>query len=173
MTIYTETTAFFLMSKKILVVFFWVSGILVLDQVSKALVVRALDVHQSVPVIDSFFHLTLVYNTGAAFGLLARAPAWFRQPFFLVATGVAVLALLLFLRHTDETKRLTVLSISAIIGGALGNLIDRLRYGHVIDFLDFHWRGYHWPAFNVADTCITLGVIGIIWVSLWEDRGKP
>lgn len=161
------------MSNKLLAVFFWVSGILVLDQVSKALVVRTLEVHQSVPVIESFFHLTLVHNTGAAFGLLARAPAWFRQPFFLLATVVAVLALLLFLRHTDETKRLTVLSIAAIIGGALGNLIDRLRYGHVIDFLDFHWRGYHWPAFNVADTCITLGVIGIVLVSLWEDRSKP
>ncbi|MEW6296190.1 MAG: signal peptidase II [Thermodesulfobacteriota bacterium] len=160
------------MSGKIRTVLPLVGGILVLDQITKALVVRALDVHESVPIIESFFHLTLVYNTGAAFGLLAHTPAWFRQPFFLLATGVAVFALLLFLRRTDEADRPTVLSIAAIIGGAVGNLIDRLRYGHVIDFLDFHWRGYHWPAFNVADTCITLGVIGILWVSLWDGRAR-
>lgn len=160
------------MSNKIRTVLLLVSGILVLDQISKALVIRTLDVYESVPIIESFFHLTLVYNTGAAFGLLAHMPAWFRQPFFLVATGVAVLTLLLFLRRTGGANRPTVIAIATIIGGALGNLIDRLRYGHVIDFLDFHWRGYHWPAFNVADTCITLGVIGILWTSLWEERSK-
>jgi signal peptidase II len=160
------------MSPKGRTVLLLVSGILVLDQISKALVIRTLDVHESVPIIASFFHLTLVYNTGAAFGLLAHMPAWFRQPFFLVATGVAVFALLLFLRRIDRANHPIVIAIAAIIGGAVGNLIDRLRYGQVIDFLDFHWRGYHWPAFNVADTCITLGVIGILWASLWEDWSK-
>jgi signal peptidase II len=159
-----------LMDAKTRTLMLFVSTILVLDQVTKTLALQALALHESVPIIDSFFHLTLVYNTGAAFGMLARAPAWFRQPFFLLTTGVAVFALLFFLRHTDGGRRPIVVSISAILGGALGNLIDRIRYGHVIDFLDFHWRGYHWPAFNVADACITLGVIGILWSSFRENR---
>lgn len=148
-----------------------VGTILVLDQVTKALVARTLRLYESVPVIDSFFHLTRVHNTGAAFGVLAQAPAWFRQPFFLIATGVAVLALVLLLRHTEKASRLAIVAIAAILGGALGNLLDRIVHnGQVIDFLDFHWRGYHWPAFNVADTCITLGAIGLLWSSVRESR---
>jgi signal peptidase II len=144
-----------------------VGTILVLDQVTKTLVARTLGLHESVPVIDSFFHLTRVHNTGAAFGVLAQTPAWFRQPFFLIATGVAVLVLVLFLRHTERASRLAVVAIAAILGGALGNLVDRIFHnGQVIDFLDFHWRGYHWPAFNVADTCITLGAIGLLCSSV-------
>lgn len=161
------------MKTKTRLVLLLVGLIVVVDQVTKAVVVRALAPHESIPIIDSFFHLTLVHNTGAAFGLLAHTPAWFRQPFFLLATGVAVFALLFFLRHTDEANQPVVISTAAIIGGALGNLIDRLRYGQVVDFLDFHWSGYHWPAFNVADTCITLGVIGILWASFREQKTKP
>jgi signal peptidase II len=123
-------------------------------------------------VIESFFHLTSERNTGAAFSLFAQAPAWFRQPFFLTATGVAIVALLLFLRQTDGTNRLMVVAIAAVLGGAVGNLIDRILYGEVIDFLLFHWRGYYWPAFNVADSCITLGVIGLLWSSIQEHRAE-
>lgn len=157
------------MSQKTLTVILIVGSILVLDQVSKEMVVRTLPLHESVSVVPAFFHLTHLRNTGAAFSLLAQAPAWFRQPFFLIATGVAVLALLLFLRQTDSARRLVV-AIAAILGGALGNLIDRLRYGEVVDFLLLHWHGYYWPAFNVADSCITLGVAGLLWASLREQR---
>jgi signal peptidase II len=149
-----------------------VGSILVLDQVTKVIVARTLMLHESVPVFESFFHLTHERNTGAAFSLLAQAPVWFRQPFFLLATAVAVVALLLFLRQIQETNRLMILAIAAILGGALGNLIVRILYGEVVDFLLFHWRGYAWPAFNVADTCITLGVIGLLWSSVRENRTR-
>jgi len=149
-----------------------VAIILVLDQVTKALVAHILTLHESIPVMESFFHLTYERNTGAAFSLFAQAPAWFRQPFFLTATSVAIVALLLFLRQTDRTHRLMVVAIAAVLGGAMGNLIDRILYGEVTDFLLFHWRGYYWPAFNVADSCITLGVIGLLWSSIQEHRAE-
>lgn len=158
------------MNRKTRTVLLIVGTLLLLDQLTKTLVVYTLDLHESIPVIGSVFHLTRVHNTGAAFGLLAQAPEWFRQPFFLTATGIAVFALILFLRRTEETNRLVVMAIAAILAGALGNLIDRVVYGEVIDFLDFHWRGYHWPAFNVADSSITLGVMGLLWSSLREHR---
>jgi len=160
------------MSQKTLTVILIAGSIIVLDQVSKEMVVRTLPLHESVSVVPAFFHLTHLRNTGAAFSLLAHAPTWFRQPFFLIATGVAVLALLLFLRQADSARRLVVVAIAAILGGALGNLIDRLRYGEVVDFLLVHWHGYYWPAFNVADSCITLGVVGLLWSSLREQRAS-
>jgi len=147
-----------------------VGVIVVLDQVTKIIINHTIALHDSVPVVDSFFHLVHVRNTGAAFSLFAHMPAWFRQPFFLIATGMAVTALVLFLRHTEGASPLLVVAVAAILGGALGNLIDRIRYGEVIDFLLLHWRGYHWPAFNVADTCITLGAIGLLWASMRENR---
>jgi len=146
--------------------------ILTLDQATKALVSHTLALHESVPVIESFFHLTYERNTGAAFSLFAQTPAWFRQPFFLITTSVAVVALILFLRQTAETNRLMVIAIAAVLGGAVGNLVDRVLYGEVTDFLLFHWRGYYWHAFNVADSCITLGVLGLLWSSLQENRPK-
>jgi signal peptidase II len=148
-----------------------VAGIVVLDQITKAIVERTM-LDQSIIVIESFFRLTYVRNTGAAFGLLAQTPEWFRQPFFFIATAMAVIALVLFLKHLKEADRLARVAVAAILGGALGNLIDRIHYGYVIDFLDFYWRGHHWPAFNVADACITLGGIGLLWSSLRENRAR-
>ncbi len=161
------------MCKKIGLVFLIVVVILLLDQATKALIVTHMSLYQSEPVVASFFHLTYVRNTGAAFGFLAQTPAWFRQPFFLVVTGVAVFALGVFLRNADETDRMTNIAVATILGGALGNLIDRIQAGSVIDFIDLHWHGYHWPAFNVADTCITLGVIGLLWASFRNQRIIP
>lgn len=161
-----------LMSNKLRTVTLIVVAIIALDQVTKVIIDHTIALHDSIPVIDSFFHLVHVRNTGAAFSLFAHMPAWFRQPFFLIATGMAVAALILFLRHTEGASPLLVVAVAAILGGALGNLIDRIRYGEVIDFLLFHWRGYHWPAFNVADTCITLGAIGLLWSSMRENRAN-
>jgi signal peptidase II len=148
---------------------FWVvaivTTILFLDQATKVLIVQSLALHESVPVFESFFHLTHVRNTGAAFSLLARAPESFRQPFFLVTTVLAVTALLFFLRNVDEADKWTIAAIAGILGGAVGNFIDRVLYGEVVDFLLVHWGGYYWPAFNVADSCITIGVIGLLWGS--------
>jgi len=158
------------MRKEILTVALIVVAIVTLDQVTKVLVARMLALHESIPVIESFFHLTHERNTGAAFSLLAETPAWFRQPFFLIVTVIAIVALGLFLRQIEDPSRFVVIAVAAILGGAVGNLIDRVLHGEVVDFLLFHWRGYYWPAFNVADTCITLGVIGLLWSSLQEHR---
>jgi signal peptidase II len=158
------------MKKNAWTVFVIVGTIVLLDQVTKEVVARTLPLHDNRPVISCCFALTHVRNTGAAFSLLANAPAWFRQPFFLAATGIAVVALLLFLRRAERADALVITAIAAILGGAVGNLIDRLRYGEVIDFLLVHWQyTYVWPAFNVADSCITLGVIGLLWSSLREQ----
>ena len=131
------------MRKKIRLVLLIVGVILLLDQASKALVVHHMTLYQSEPVVASFFHLNYVRNTGAAFGFLAQTPAWFRQPFFLGTTVIAVFALGIFLRNADETDRMTNIAVATILGGALGNMIDRIQDGSVIDFLDFHWHGYH------------------------------
>lgn len=140
--------------------------IVVLDQVTKLWIDSSMQLYQSEEIISGFFSLTYVRNTGAAFGFLAQTPEWFRQPFFFATTGIALIVLGIFFRRLDETEWLARLSITSILGGAIGNLIDRIRFGYVIDFLDVYWQGYHWPAFNVADSCITVGVIGLLWSSL-------
>jgi len=152
-------------NRKTLLASVTVATIILLDQATKMLIVYSLAVHESVPIFESFFHLTHERNTGAAFSLLAEAPASFRQPFFLVTTLIAVVALLFFLRSVAVTASWTIVAIAGILGGALGNFIDRMLYGEVVDFLLVHWRGYYWPAFNVADSCITVGVFGVLWAS--------
>jgi signal peptidase II len=144
-----------------------VGVILFFDQLTKSLIALSLEIGQRIPMIASFFDLTHMRNPGAAFSFLAQAPEGFRQPFFLIATGVAIVALLFFIAHAKQEGLLLVVAAASILGGAIGNLIDRLLYGEVIDFLLFYWGRYSWPAFNVADSCITLGVIGLLWAS-WK-----
>jgi signal peptidase II len=150
-----------------------VGSIVVLDQLTKWLIAHTLSLHESIAVVDSFFHITHERNTGAAFSLLAQAPAAFRQPFFLLTTVVAVVALLMFLRRVEISDTLTILAVAGILGGAIGNFIDRVLYGEVIDFLLVHWHEYAWPAFNVADSCITIGVISLLFASFRERRNAP
>lgn len=147
---------------------------LVLDQWTKHLVHTSFRWGESVDVIKHFFALTYVRNSGAAFGLMHRAPAWFRDPFFIVVPVIAMVVIaVLFYKLKDDQKG-TAWSLSLILGGAVGNLIDRIRFGYVIDFLDFHWKEvYHWPAFNVADSCIVVGVTLMFLQSLLQkDDGK-
>jgi signal peptidase II len=140
--------------------------VLVADQMTKAIVAHGMRLHQTitlVPLHDGapllpFLGLTYVRNTGAAFGVLAAAPTAVRLPLFLVVTVVAVGALVSFLRSTSPDRRWLVGALGGILGGALGNLICRVRLGEVIDFFDVHWRGFQWPMFNVADSAITVGV---------------
>ena len=139
------------------------SAVVLLDQATKAAAEYYLRLHESLPVIEGFFHLTYVRNTGGAFGFLAGAPAAFRIPFFLVVTAIAVGVLLTLLLRAEQGRVGFLLSLAGVLGGALGNLIDRVRFGAVIDFLDLQFRGYHWPAFNLADSCITLGVVGLLF----------
>jgi signal peptidase II len=132
--------------------------ILVLDQLTKLIALERLAPGLSIPVVDGFFSLTLVMNPGLAFGMLASTPAGWRW----VIAALSVLALgvlgVLASKLLPDGRWSTRTGIGLIFGGAVGNLIDRGRFGAVIDFLDFYWRGYHWPAFNVADSAITVGV---------------
>jgi signal peptidase II len=128
--------------------------VVLLDQVTKITMTRLLAYGQSEPV-TSFFNLVMVYNPGAAFSFLANSGGWQRWFFSALALGVSIFIIWMLSRNASQ--RLFCWSLSLILGGAIGNLIDRLAYGHVIDFLDFHLGGWHWPAFNVADSAITIG----------------
>ena len=133
------------------------TAVVLVDQTSKAMVERSMVPHQSIDLLP-FLALTYVRNTGAAFGVLAAAPPSIRLPLFFVVTLAAVGALVSYLRQTAPDQAWMVAALGGILGGALGNLVCRLRYGEVIDFVDLHWAGLHWPAFNVADSAITVGV---------------
>ena len=137
------------------------------DRISKEAIELALQPGESRPV-TSFFNLVLAYNRGAAFSFLADASGWQRYAFMGIALVAAGLILWLLLRHASE--RLFSLGLSLILGGALGNLWDRATLGHVVDFLDFHAAGLHFPAFNVADSAITVGAALLILEGLLAPR---
>jgi signal peptidase II len=134
-------------------------AVIALDQVTKGMVATRLTLHQSVAIIDGFFSLTYVRNTGAAFGFLAGRMEQLRVPFFLVVSMLAAVVLVWFLRGIPAERRWMVIACGAVLGGAVGNMIDRLAFGEVIDFLDVYVGPYHWPTFNVADCGITIGVV--------------
>ena len=136
----------------------WLAFILVADQLTKFIVDQSMPLHHSIPVIDNLFSLTYIRNTGAAFGFLAGSAAAFRLPFLIVFSLVAIGFVVAMLRRLPDQETGLITALAFILGGAIGNLIDRLAYGEVIDFLDFYWGRYHWPAFNVADSFITTGV---------------
>lgn len=147
------------MSHKIKLIGLVLTLILVLDQGTKIIVDRTIPLHHSIPVIDNLFNLTHIRNTGAAFGILAGRRGWVRSSFLLFFSLVAMVFIVVLLRRLPENEKTLTIALSFILGGAIGNLLDRLLYGEVIDFLDFYWSRYHWPAFNAADSFITVGVI--------------
>lgn len=134
--------------------------VVVLDQVTKQMAERGLAYHDPVAVVP-FFNLTLSYNRGAAFSFLAGADGWQRWFFSVLALAVSAF-LVHWLRQLGDRDRWLSLSISLILGGAVGNLIDRVLYGHVIDFIELYYDRWSWPIFNIADSAITLGVVGMI-----------
>lgn len=134
--------------------------VVVLDQLTKHWITAAFVFAESREVTH-FFNLVLAYNKGAAFSLFASASGWQRVFFMTVASVASVVIVYLLRKHAGQ--RLFSLALSLVLGGALGNLWDRAVLGHVVDFLDFHYGGYHWPAFNVADCAITLGVVFLLW----------
>ena len=138
----------------------WVAGlVLVLDQATKLHVHNTFALYESRPLVENFFALTYVRNSGSAFGLLARYDPAVLRIFFPAVTVLAVVALLWYLSRLPASQPLTLWGVCLVIGGAAGNGIDRFRIGQVIDFLDVHWCDvYHWPAFNVADSAICVGV---------------
>ncbi len=134
-------------------------AVLVLDLITKHLALERLAPGRPVSVIDGSFSLTLVMNPGLAFGMLAGTPAGWRWLVALLSIGALGVLAVVGLRMLPTGGRLTPFALGLIFGGAVGNLIDRARFGAVVDFLDFYWRGYHWPAFNVADASISVGVV--------------
>ena len=156
----------------------WIFGlalpcVLIFDQLTKAVVERRVPLHESIAVIRGFFNITHVKNTGAAFGLFAGYANAFRSAFFIAITIGAVILILVIFRRIKKDRVLVPLSLAMFTAGAIGNLVDRIRWGHVIDFLDVHWGVYHWPAFNVADSAITLGILLLLVENLFFNRGKP
>jgi len=133
-------------------------GILVLDQATKVLVDKTMAMHQSIDLIPNFVSFTYLRNTGAAFGFLAGARSSLRIVFFALISSVAIGCIVYLIRGLRPRQKALLISLSLILGGAIGNLIDRLRLGEVIDFIDLHWYDIHWPAFNVADSAISIGV---------------
>jgi signal peptidase II len=143
--------------------------IVVADQVTKYAVVQALAGGKSV-VLAPFLNLVLVYNPGAAFSFLSDAAGWQRGLFIAIALGAS--AWIVYLLHRYPNQRLFALALSLVLAGAVGNVIDRIAHGAVIDFLDFHALGWHWPAFNVADSAITCGAFLLIWDALWPAAAR-
>ena len=144
--------------------------VLILDQTTKLYVDANFRLHETVPVIRDFFHLTYVRNKGAAFGILSDNAV--RIPFFISVSIIAMFGILWYIKRIRDDQKLALFSLSLIFSGAFGNLIDRIRFGEVIDFLDVFWQRYHWPAFNVADSAITVGV-ALLFIEMWrEDRNK-
>ena len=128
--------------------------VILLDQLTKLLIVGQYPLGWGQP-LTSFFNLVRVHNTGAAFSFLASASGW--QRWFFTGLGVVAAILIVWMLRSHPGQKLFGLALSLILGGAIGNVIDRLMYGYVVDFLDFHWSGWHFPAFNLADSAITLG----------------
>lgn len=141
----------------------WISGcIVVLDQATKMLVRSRFELHQSLEVIPGFFSLTRVHNYGAAFGLLNAADFPYKTALLSIIAALALSALTLYAATLPVEQRLARVGLAMIVGGAAGNLIDRISAGYVVDFVDVYWRTWHFWAFNVADAAITVGVAFMI-----------
>jgi signal peptidase II len=145
------------------------AAVLGLDYATKIVVLHSFAPGESLPIAP-FFNLVLVFNTGAAFSFLATAQGW--QTLFFAAIAVVASVVVSFLIARNKTKSLLCAGLALILGGALGNLYDRLAYGKVVDFLDFHAAGWHWPAFNVADSAITVGALILIVESFLQKKSN-
>jgi signal peptidase II len=155
--------------RKIVLYFAMVGGVIVLDQVTKAVVLRTMRPYAPVEVLGDFFRLTFIYNTDAAFGLhLGDASRWV----FMGLAAIAVVVLWMMFRGTSWRDRARLVAIASVTGGAIGNVIDRVRSSRgVVDFLDFGVGEYRWPVFNVADIAVTLGAL-LLAFSLWREEQK-
>jgi signal peptidase II len=145
--------------------------VVVLDQLTKLLVDRAMELHESRPVIEGLLSLTYVRNYGGAFGMLSDANLPYQAALFSLVSFGAFLAIVAYAWRLPAVHRLPQLGLAVIMGGAVGNLIDRARLGYVIDFVDAYWGTHHWPAFNVADSAITVGVTLLVLDVLREPQG--
>jgi len=148
-----------MVSPKITVIGIVAGAVLILDQVTKAWVLANLPLGGSIPVIPGFFDITHVHNPGGAFGFLAGMSAEIRSLLFVAVSLLAAGLILYFYWQTPDGQRALAVGLALLFGGAIGNLVDRIRFGIVVDFLDLYAGDLHWPAFNVADSAISIGVI--------------
>jgi signal peptidase II len=151
-----------------------VGAIVCLDQVTKALVQQSMTLHESRPILEGFLSLTHVRNRGAAFGLLSDADIPYQAALFSVVSVAALIAIAIYAIRLPPKSTLPRAGLALILAGAIGNLIDRALLGYVIDFVDVYWRSHHWPAFNVADSAISVGVTLLLLDSLFApQQAKP
>lgn len=144
------------------------AAVLLLDQLTKLMVVNNLQPYVDVIQVTGFFNLVHVHNTGAAFSLFADQPGWQRG--FFVAVALIASSVILYLLRKTAGRRMFSAALALILGGAIGNVYDRIAYGHVIDFLDVFVAGWHWPAFNIADSAISVGAVMLILDSLRKPK---
>lgn len=144
--------------------------ILILDQLTKYLVTQSFHLHESVALIEGI-NLTLVYNTGAAFSFLQDAGGWQRW-FFIVLTPLVAVVILVWMSRLEPNQTWLAAALAMVLGGAAGNFTDRIIHGHVIDFIDVYYQQWHWPAFNVADSAITVGAVLLVIDAIWLDRAR-
>lgn len=138
----------------------WIATAIVIflaDQFTKVMIIGNFQLGDSQPVVQGWFNLVRAHNTGAAFSFMASADGW--QRWLFTGIGLVAAILIIFLLKSNATQKLFAFALTFILGGAIGNVFDRIMYGYVIDFLDFYWSGIHFPAFNLADSAITLGAI--------------
>jgi len=145
------------------------AAVLALDQASKAWVLHTLPGAPPLTVVAGFFDLTFSRNTGGVFGLLAGAPSFGRRAFFVGATALALGVIVVFLKRWGHESRLLSVALALVSGGAIGNLIDRVRFGSVVDFIDWYWGSHHWYTFNIADSAISVGAVLLIVHSLLPE----
>lgn len=149
----------------------WLSFLaLILDQASKLVIADNMELFESIQILP-FFNLTYVHNTGAAFSFLSEAGGWQRW-FFAGLAFVISIVITAWLARLKQHETLLAVSLSLVLGGAVGNLIDRLAYGYVIDFLDVYYQDWHWPAFNIADSAITIGVALMLIESFRKESSE-
>ncbi len=147
---------------------FVAAWVVLTDQVSKALILKYLPVHHSISVVAGFFDITHIHNPGGAFGLMANMGAGIRTVVFLFISSLAVGLIFYLYNKTPRTHSFLAIGFALIFGGAIGNLIDRVRFGFVVDFLDVYVKSLHWPAFNIADSAITVGILIFIFHLLFK-----
>ena len=151
----------------------WLSVVVVaVDQLTKLWIDSSMTLHERLPLIEGFFDLTLAYNPGAAFSFLADAGGWQRW-FFTILSTVVTIILVVWLKRLPTHEKLNAVALALIIGGAIGNLIDRIAYGHVIDFLLVYYQQWSWPAFNVADSAISVGVVLMLLALFHSSPSQP
>jgi signal peptidase II len=158
---------------KRVIFFLTVAAVVVLDQATKAYIAATMVLHESLTIVQGVVNITHIRNPGAAFGFLAQASPGFRSFFFIAVTLLAIALIVYYIMTSRTEERWLVFGLSLILGGAAGNLVDRIRFGEVIDFIDVYLRTAHWPAFNVADSAISLGALIMLFDMMKRKKGSP